>query len=332
MLLHLLFVLLISLFGYFLLINYAEKYYLIDVPNNRSSHNNKTPKGFGIIIFLACLISLLIFESSLLLENSFFFISVFLVLILGIHDDIKDSSPIVKIVIPIFAYFFVYLDGYLIDSLGVYLGMNVDLHNIFSIIFTLFALIAYTNAFNLIDGLDGLSGLLGIIILTSFAYIGHVNNDKFLLLIPLIIISSLIVFLIFNWNPAKVFLGDSGSLLIGFIISILGIRSLDFIQPIAILYIAAIPIFDSIVVFFRRLNKKQNPFQPDRTHLHHNLLFRTKNVKKTVLIMAMIQICFSIIGLTLIVNIEDSFISLIIFLIFLFTIYLLTKNYEEKNV
>ena len=177
-----------------------------------------------------------------------------------------------------------------------------------------------------------LSGLVAIVILSSFIYIGYFNDNDLLIFLPMMLITTLVVFIFFNWNPAQVFLGDCGSLMIGFVISVLGIKSLDYIEPIAILYIAAIPIFDSIVVFFRRIQKKQHPFTPDRKHLHHILLFYTDgNIKKTVLIIATIQAVFSSVGVMIFTQVEDSFVPLIIFVMLLVLVYILTFHYEEQR-
>ena len=333
MAIQLLFILFLSFFGYFLLIQYARQLKLMDVPISRSSHIKEIPKGFGIIIFLSSILSTLAFKPVFLYANIYCFIAIFLILALGVLDDIKNYKPIIKVLIPILAYLFLYIDGLQIEGLGVYLGHNIELNNVWSIIFTLFALIAYTNAFNLIDGIDGLSGSLGIIILSTFAYIGYSNHDEFLIILPIIFITSLFVFMLFNWNPAKVFLGNSGSLMIGFLITLLGIKSLDYIQPIAILYIAALPIFDSIIVFFRRIQKQQHPFKPDKKHLHHIILsYMRQDINKTIFIMASIQIFFSILGITIISTVSDSFFPLLIIIILLFLVYFYTLNYQEDNI
>jgi UDP-GlcNAc:undecaprenyl-phosphate GlcNAc-1-phosphate transferase len=104
--------------------------------------------------------------------------------------------------------------------------------------------------------------------------------------------------MIFNWNPAKIFMGDSGSLTIGFIIAILSIKALAYIQPTSVLFIAAIPIMDTLIVMIRRLKKGVSPFSPDKLHIHHLLLrFFNGNVKKTTLFLITMQVLYSIMGL-----------------------------------
>ena len=164
----------------------------------------------------------------------------------------------------------------------------------------MFALAGFTNALNLIDGLDGLSSSISIVILSSFLYIGFMNNDELIYTLSIFTIASLLAFLFFNWHPASIFMGDSGSLFIGFIIATVAVLSLKYIHPIAILYLAAVPILDTIIVMTRRIKKGLSPVQPDKTHIHHILLnFFRKKVKKTVSFLILMQILFSLVGLLL---------------------------------
>jgi len=182
--------------------------------------------------------------------------------------------------------------------------------------------VVFTNAFNLIDGIDGLSGLIAIIIFSSFLIIGIKNNDQLLITIPILFITSLSVFIFYNWHPAKVFLGDSGSLMIGFVISILGVISLSYIEPISILYIASVPIIDFLFVTFRRILAGASIFKADKLHCHHILLaYFDNNVKKTVITISSFQFILSISGLFYIAKVNDSFWSLLLFIFIFLGIY-----------
>lgn len=130
----------------------------------------------------------------------------------------------------------------------------------------------FTNALNLIDGLDGLAGTISFIILSTFLYIGLAHQDELIVTICSIVLSSLVAFLIFNWNPAKIFMGDSGSLFLGFVISIVATISLKYIHPISVLYLVALPIVDTLIVMVRRIRNGKSHFSPDKTHIHHILL------------------------------------------------------------
>ncbi len=285
-----------------LLIKNAKFLGLVDIPNERSSHNKITPRGAGIGFGFAFFITIILFENTLFIEHWLVFLSIFLVFFIGILDDHKDASPKTKFYIIFLATILLYIDDISIYNLGVFLGIEITLWY-FALPFTMFALAGFTNALNLIDGLDGLAGTVSLIILGAFLYIGFINQDELIIIICSITMTALISFLIFNWNPAKIFMGDSGSLFLGFIISVVATVSLKYIHPIAIFYLAAIPIVDTLIVMIRRIRCGISPFSPDKTHIHHILLnFFENRVKKTVLFLALMQSLFSLFGLMLALN------------------------------
>ena len=307
---------------YKLFSKYAEKANLIDLPNERSSHETPTLRGFGIVIFTSIGLTLIAFESFMIYENPYLLCAVLIVALIGVFDDIQETHPLIKISTLTFAYFFLYIEGFLIDNLGVLLGISLELNLLVAIIFSIVAVIIFTNSFNLVDGLDGLAGTIALIIFSSFLLIGLKNYDQLLTTIPILFMTSLVVFLFYNWHPAKVFMGDSGSLMLGFVISVLGIKSLSYIEPISILYIAAIPILDTLFVIFRRIMNRISPFKPDRMHLHHILLsFLNGNVKETVIYLVFIQFLFSVLGLFVVSKVEDSLIPLISFVLIFIVLY-----------
>ena len=282
-----------------LIIKYAQKLGLTDIPNERSSHTKITPRGAGIGFGMAFFVSVLIFDFSLFIENSLVFLAIFLIFLIGILDDHKDASPKAKFYVIFISSILLFISDVYIENLGSYFGYTLPLGYI-ALPFTMFAIAGFTNALNLIDGLDGLSSSISILILTTFLYIGYINQNDLMVTISLFTIVSLLAFLLFNWNPASIFMGDSGSLFLGFIISTVAVMSLEYIHPIAILYITAIPILDTIVVMLRRIRKGKSPFSPDKTHIHHILLkFFSKKVKKTVLFLILAQGLFSLVGLML---------------------------------
>lgn len=305
---------------YKLFSKYAIKANLIDLPNERSSHQTPTLNSFGIVILISIGTTLIAFDSFMIYENPYLIFSVLLVALIGVFDDIKETPPILKILTLILAYMFLYIEGFIVNDLGVLIGVSLELNPIFAIIFSIIAVIIFTNSFNLVDGLDGLAGIIALIIFSSFLFIGLKNNDQLLTTIPFLYMTSLVVFLIYNWHPAKVFLGDSGSLMLGFVISVLAIRAVNYIEPISILYIAAIPILDTLFVLIRRIFNKISPFKADRMHLHHILLsFLKGKVNVTVICIALLQLLFSFLGLFIVSEVGDSLISLAFFiLIFIF--------------
>ena len=327
------FLVLVTYFAYQLLIKFANKVNLIDLPNSRSSHVLPTIRGFGIVLCIGIGITLFVFNQDLFIEHTSLLTAVLLVGILGLVDDVVGTNPFIKIATLIMVYTFLYAEGFLITNLGVFLGVSLNLNLTLAILFTVVAIVAFTNAFNLIDGLDGLSGLIAIIIFLSFLVIGIKNNDQFLITIPILFITSLSVFIFYNWHPAKVFLGDSGSLMIGFTISLMAIRSLSYIEPISILYITAVPIIDFLFVTIRRLLDGVSIFKADRLHCHHILQsYFNNSVRKTVIVIAVFQILFSSFGLVFVSEVNDSFTALTLFTLIFFIIFNLLKNIRASEL
>ena len=331
----------LSFFFIKLISNNASKLGLIDVPNERSSHIVHTPRGAGIGFGGGFFISSLVFWD-FFLENWLIYLSLFLVFLIGILDDHKDAKPKTKFYVIFFATVLLFLDDVYISSLGQYFGFELSLWYL-ALPFSMFALAGFTNALNLIDGIDGLAGTISLIILTTFFYLGYRFEDQFIQIVSLLLIVSLIPFMYFNWNPAKIFMGDSGSLFLGFGISIIAVCLLKYIHPIAIFYLTAIPILDTIIVMTRRIKKGFSPFSPDKTHIHHILLkFFYGNVIKSVLFLSLMQFLFSICGVMIAIHSTElgksvgsifallSFIGITILFYIIFTGMHKRQKYIEK--
>lgn len=286
----------VSLFFIKLLIRYASTLGLVDVPNHRSVHQNVTPRGAGIAMMLAIILSDVLFWNEIVFTHLISFIAIFLIFTVGVLDDHRDTTPKTKFFVMIIAVLLLYYDGLCIDSLGVIFGIHFDLGWL-ALPYTIFAVAGLTNAMNLADGLDGLAAGMGIVILTAFAVIGFEHHDPFISGLSLSMITALSAFLLFNWNPAKIFMGDSGSLTLGFVIAVLWIKALPYIQPTVILFLAAIPVMDTLIVMIRRKRNGKSMFSADKLHMHHLLLnFFNGNVKKTVIFIVLLQAFYSILG------------------------------------
>jgi len=223
-----------------------------------------------------------------------------LVFLLGVFDDLKNYRARYKLYIVTIAAVLSCIDGFIIKDLGVYFDYTIPLMTV-SIPFTIFAIVAFTNALNLIDGLDGLAGTISIIMLSSLWLIGYQNNDYLIMGITALIVPALLAFLVFNWNPARVFMGDSGSLTLGFIISILCIKALDYVNPAVVLYLVAFPLFDTIIIMTRRKMYGRSIFFPDKNHAHHVFLtFFNDKVRTTVVVIALIQLSYTLVGILLV--------------------------------
>lgn len=308
-----------------ILINYSHKLKLIDKPNERSLHQVEKSRAGGIAIFLSFIIGLIFFNVNL---SFYLVLGFFIIFFLGIYDDIKNLSSKIKFFWIMVAATFLYIDGYFINSIGVFFKVDLIMPPSIAYLFLLFAVVGFINAMNLIDGLDGLSSGIGIVILVSFAYIGFKYSDNFLFYISMTLIFSLFGFLIFNWYPSKIFMGDTGSLSLGFVIVVLSIYSINsnYISAVSVLLLAAVPILDTLIVMFRRISQKKNPFKADKTHIHHVILFQqNKNVRKTSLILILLQLIFVYIGLGFKVRDDIYILGVFIMLFILFYLLLTAK-------
>lgn len=310
---------------YFLLklfIPNASKFGLLDVPNSRSVHKLPVARGAGIVFGFVFLLGLLIFDNFILegITYCYVFLALLVVYATGIYDDIHNISSRVKFSFIILASLIAYFDGLYIPSLGNYFGYELSLGYL-ALPFTIFAIVGFTNALNLTDGLDGLAGSISIVILSSLLYLGVENSDAILIYIPILLIAPLLAFLLFNWYPAKVFMGDSGSLFLGFSIALLSIYSLEYINPASILFLAAIPLLDTLVVMRRRKQRKQSLFVADKNHLHHILLNFKKDKLFTVASLIKLQVLFALIFIQ--VYDKSDFINLVLFALLFFIFFTL---------
>lgn len=330
-----------------LIIKYAHTMSLIDIPNDRSLHKEIIPRGAGVGFVFSMILSVGLYDFTMFVSYWYVFVSIVIVFIVGIIDDIYDVQPKTKFITIFMATTLLWWYGISIGTLGSYVGMEFNL-GWFSLPFSVIALAGFTNALNLIDGMDGLAGSISIIILWFFAYIGYLHGDTLMTILSVFTIASLLGFLVLNWYPAKIFMGDSGSLALGFIISVLAVLSLKHIHPVIILYLTAIPSLDTLVVMLRRIRKGKSPFSPDLTHMHHLLLkFIEKKLdgktisaeKITVILIVLTQVIFSFIGIILNEYIKaypelTSFFALIFFgILFLLTYIVFTsikKRMETK--
>lgn len=269
----------------------------VDEPGGRHIHNKLMPKLGGLAVFLGFLFGYMLFCSQTPQMISILIGSI-IILIFGIFDDIKRLPASVQFVGQVASACIVVFYGNIIlqdvSAYGIYLNFGV-----FAPIVTIIFIIALMNCLNFIDGLDGLAGGIATIFFVTISiiinYTGIYNGLDASL--SLIMIGATLGFLFHNFYPAKIFLGNSGSMFLGYIISVislLGFKNVtitSFIIPVLIL---AIPILDTLFAILRRILKGENPTQGDKKHLHHQLLQMTSSQVKTVLIIYFIDILFSI--------------------------------------
>jgi UDP-N-acetylmuramyl pentapeptide phosphotransferase/UDP-N-acetylglucosamine-1-phosphate transferase len=260
------------------IIKFATRYKFYDVPNERKEHTVPIPTMGGIAVIAGMLVALFFwlpfrYET----EQICFFLSLGVLFCLGIMDDIRDLSARYKFLVQAGLATLIAIAGIRITSFDGLFGIY-DLPLAAQYTFTLLTIVGVTNAFNLIDGIDGLAGGLGFMSLSTLGIFLILNGDTTWALVAFSLAGSIVGFLYFNFNPAKIFLGDTGSLVLGFSIAVLCIRMMQVNTlttlphaPLFILSIVFIPVFDTIRVFAIRMWKGKSPFEADRTHIHHLL-------------------------------------------------------------
>jgi UDP-GlcNAc:undecaprenyl-phosphate GlcNAc-1-phosphate transferase len=300
---------------------YGPELGFIDVPNDRSTHREHTPRAAGIGFSLAAASILPFFHFDLLMQYAWVFLSILLVFVVGVLDDHREASPNTKFIVLIISTVLLSFNGFVIDDVGTFFGQTLLLGWL-AIPFTIFAVTGFTNALNLIDGLDGLAATISIVILSTFFMVGYQHDDTFMIVLSMSFIASLLAFLVYNWQPASIFMGDSGSLTLGFVISVLAVKSLDYLPTVSILFIAALPIFDTLIIMVRRKIKGRSIFSADRCHMHHIIRHSfMKNTHKTVFFFGILQAVYSITGLQLDKNMDEGYL-LILFLLNTVLLYL----------
>ena len=264
----------------------AEKKKLYDIPDERKVHTRLIASLGGVGIFAGFILaSLLSIQGQFNFEFQYFFAAAIVIFFLGLKDDIMILSASKKFVGQIIAAsILIHLGGIRLDSMYGLFGLE-QLPEGFGLALSYLTIIVVMNSFNLIDGVDGLAASLGILSMLVFgAYFFAVNMQAYALL-SFSMACSLIAFLIFNHHPARIFMGDSGSLMIGLINSILVIKfinvahdpsiAIPLTSSVAIGFsILIVPLLDTLRVFGIRIINGRSPFTPDRNHVHHLLLDR----------------------------------------------------------
>ena len=286
------------------LIYFAEKLRLLDDAGDRSSHKVSTPFFGGIAIFTGIICSLLFWAD---IENiQYILVSILIVFIVGIIDYLRQITAFKKLIGQIIAtLILIFLGDIHIDSMHGVLGVY-DLPLWIGTLFTVFVVIVITNGYNLIDGVDGLAGGIGLVSSVSFGVIALIMEQTDMALIAFTLMGALLGFLKYNFFPARIFMGDTGSLVVGMILSILAINCIQYglvtetfklpnKGPLLAIAFLAIPLFDSLRVFVIRSIKGNGPLVAGRDHIHHAFLDLNYGHKYTSIILCAISV-FLILG------------------------------------
>lgn len=270
-----------SLFTALLMVPFLRKWALavdvVDTPDERKVHSQKIPRLGGVAIFMAFLFSMLVF-AEMTQQVRGMLAGGLIMFCTGLVDDLHGISPRRKFAGEIAACLMaVVIGGLTITRLGNLFGAGeIILPTWFAIPFTVFAAVGVINALNLIDGLDGLSGGVASIALSAFFILAWQDGNTIAMVLCSGLFGALLGFLKYNVYPAKIFMGDAGSLSLGFILAFLAIHLSQgegsSVSPLAPLMILGVPIIDTLLVMSRRVLAGTSPFAPDKTHVHHKFL------------------------------------------------------------
>lgn len=277
-----------------LILNFCKSRKLYDIPDARKIHHNAIPRLGGISFMPSMLLS---FAAALYVINTtdkqvtinlwsiYFLLSMLMIYVMGIVDDILGLSPLIKFIVQIIAACALPLSGLCINNMYGFFGIH-EIPYYIGFPLTVLTIVFIDNAINLIDGIDGLAASLSIIALSGFLYMFIVQNVWSYSILIAGLIGVLVAFMYFNLfgsaeNNRKIFMGDSGSLTLGYLLGFLCIKysmnntavmshhKFDFIIAFTLLLV---PMFDVVRVFMMRIYHKRSPFSADKTHIHHKFM------------------------------------------------------------
>ena len=316
-------------------IKIAPKIGAMDIPKDeRRMHKKPMPRFGGIAIYLGIMVALAVFAlkdkgiTSVMTGCT-------LIYMLGLIDDLKDLKPLVKLCGQIVCATVVYIMGVRIEFITNYFGPgNMAFGDVACFIITVLWLIAITNAVNLIDGLDGLAAGIAAISALCIGYVAYIHGQYVPTLAMMAIAGAALGFLPYNFNPAKIFMGDSGSELLGFSIaavSILGtVKSATIVVVIIPALVLGLPIFDTVMAIFRRLAKHQSIGTADKEHLHHRIMKAGFGQKRAVMILYCISGIMGIVAVLYSRGLTVEYLGLTAVAIML--IYVLLSDTGNRNI
>jgi UDP-GlcNAc:undecaprenyl-phosphate GlcNAc-1-phosphate transferase len=288
------------------IIKYSLEKNLVDIPSRRKIHKKITPSMGGIAIFLGFSIASLIWiDISQWKDIRYILIALFVIFFIGVRDDLVPLKPYMKLLGQVLAAsILVFLFDLRLKSFYGLLGIY-EIPLLISYFITIFTIIVITNSFNLIDGLDGLAGFIAAIAVLAFGSWFYLAGDTTFAVLSFGMLGAIVAFLIFNWEPSEVFMGDTGALVIGITLAVFAIHFIDFnfnlpvenpyrfggsVSPAVSILI--IPLADTLRIFLIRISRKQSPFTPDKSHIHHSIMRLGLSHQGTTLLLGFIQCIF----------------------------------------
>ena len=307
----------------------------MDIPKDeRRVHKKPIPRFGGIAIYIGLMAALALFaveEKGI----SSIMIGCTMIYILGLVDDLKNLRPLVKFIGQIVCAAVVYAMGVRIDFITNYFGPgNMAFGDVACCVVTILWLVAITNAVNLIDGLDGLAAGISAISALCIGYVAYIHGQYVPTLAMMAVAGAALGFLPYNFHPAKIFMGDSGSELLGFsiaAISILGtVKSATIVVLVIPALVLGLPIFDTLMAIVRRLAKHQSIGTADKEHLHHRIMKAGFGQKRAVMIMYSIS---GIMGIVAVLYSRDYMIEYLgLIAVAIMLIYVLMSDTGNRNI
>jgi UDP-GlcNAc:undecaprenyl-phosphate/decaprenyl-phosphate GlcNAc-1-phosphate transferase len=318
-----------------LIISLCHRYQIFDFPQKHKRHKKPTPNLGGVALFISIWTAVAVgflLSPSLFSEYQHNIFSIFLgslvIFLIGLVDDFKPVSAWIKLFTQIIAGLILYYGGLTIDQLTVPVRGVLALDG-FAMIITVLWVVALTNAINLIDGLDGLAAGVSIIATATMIFIGILYSIEFVILFSASLLGALAAFWIFNRYPAKIFMGDNGSLLIGYFFAVsslvVPIKSYTSVALFIPLIILGVPLTEAVSSVLRRLAAGKNVMRADRRHIFHYLSYAGLSAKKITYLFYLSSLFFSLISVGMflfsrvtVLTILILFIVVILILYFIF--------------
>lgn len=298
----------------------AHKVGAVDVPKDgRRMHNHPIPRMGGLAIFFGFMLSVLIFVP-ITQQLRGMLLGAVIIVVLGIFDDIYSLRASFKFVVQIVAALIAVVYGNniitVLSNPNIFSADPYWVLGVLAIPFTVLWVVAITNAVNLIDGLDGLAVGVSAISSMTLLVIALAVADGPVAVLMAALAGGCLGFMPYNLNPAKIFMGDTGSTFLGFVLAVVSIQGLfkfytiiSFVVPFLML---GLPIFDTAFAFIRRIAHGQNPMSPDRSHVHHRLIDMGLGQKQAV---AVLYIISAILGLSAVVLVTTNALKAILVLL-----------------
>lgn len=339
----------VVIFGMPSLIKVAKLKHLVDEPKeDRKLHERSIPTIGGIMIFSAFLFSIALWFPDKIANgqsfNDFKYLTASLIVLffVGVKDDIIGTAPMYKLLAHIIVAFILVMMGEIrITGMHGIFGIDAEIPEWGAILLSFFTYIVIVNAYNLIDGIDGLAGGIGAINAACFGVWFILTGQVHLAVMAFALTGALVAFLFFNFSPARIFMGDSGSLTIGAVIAILAIKCIEtpavqipeYLSSINLAVLAmsilAFPLIDTLRVFSVRAAKGRSPFSADRNHLHHHLVDSGLNHVKSTIILYKYSLW--VVVFAVFVHTGEATLDFFLSLLFAFLIVPILYFYKKKH-